>query len=272
MSEYKEEDFIIGTFVWSFSRLNSFANSCKYEWYKHYIECEKMKGNFYGAGGGFCHKILEKYENGELDMWDLPQYFEDNFVAEVPYDAPYNRYKDLRQDYYDKILDYFNNIDLPIEDYEILGVEKKVEFNIDKYPFIGFIDLLLRDKNDGGLILCDHKSASIKKLKSGKISKSDQPHFLEFKHQQYLYSKAIKEEFGENSIKELWWNMFKDRDWIKIPFNEKEYQEAIQWGLDTIHDIENETQWEPNISVFYCKNLCGLEYCQYRDKKDTEEC
>ena len=271
MSEYNEDEFIIGTFVWSFSRLNSFDSACKYEWYRHYIECEEMKGNFYGAGGGFCHKILEMYAKGELDMWDLPMYFEDHFAEEVPYDAPYNKYKDLRQDYYEKIYDYFANIDLVFDHYEILGVEKKIEFNVDKYPFIGFIDLLLRDKEDGKIILCDHKSATIKKLKSGKISKSDQQHFLEFKRQQYLYSKAVKEEYGEDSVKELRWNMFKDHDWITIPYNEDEYNEAIEWALNTIHEIENETEWEPNINKFYCKNLCGLEYCEYRDNNESNK-
>ena len=268
--EYNYDEFIISLMKWSFSRLNSYDSGCKYEWYKHYVECQQIKQNFYGASGGFCHKILEKYCNGELDIWDLPMYFEEHFNDEVPYDAPFNKYKDLRQDYYDKILDYFNNIDLPIDDYEIIGVEKEIEFEIEGYPFIGFIDLLLRDKKDGKLILCDHKSGSIKKLKSGKISKSDEKHFLEFKRQQYLYSKAIREEYGDDSIKELWWNMFKDRDWIKIPFKQDEYEEAIKWGINTIHKIENETEWEPNIDMFYCKNLCGLEYCEYRDNKDIE--
>lgn len=262
---YNEDRFIIDLMRWSFSRLNSFENGCKYEWYKHYVEAEPVQQNFYGAGGGFCHKILELYAKNELDMWDLPMYFEEHFNEEVPYDAPYNKYKDLRQDYYDKILDYFNNIDLTFDNYEILGVEKKVEFEIGGYPFIGFIDLLLKDKSDGKIILCDHKSATIKKLKSGKISKSDAGHFLEFKRQQYLYSKPILEQYGDGSIKQLEWNMFKDRDWIKIPFDRGEYEESIRWAIDTIHRIEQETEWTPNINQFYCKNLCGLEYCEFRD-------
>ena len=112
-----------------------------------------------------------------------------------------------------------------------------------------------------------NKSSTIKKLKSGGISKKDQQHFLEFKRQQYLYSKAVMEEFGEGSVKALWWNMFKDRDWIKIPFNKTEYQEAQNWALDTIHLIENETEWLPNTSNnnwFYCVNLCGINCCEYR--------
>lgn len=264
MNEYNAEDFIISQMRWSFSRLNSFDTGCRYEWYKHYIECEPAKQGFFGAYGGFCHKCLEKYAKGELSLFDISQYYEDNFTAEIPYDAPSNKYVDIKQSYYDKGLEYFDNIDLPIDKYEVVGVEKQVEFNIDKYPFIGFIDLLLRDPVDGKYILCDHKSSTIKKLKSGKISKSDQSHFLAFKRQQYLYSKAIMEEFGDGCVKELWWNMFKDQDWIKIPFDRDEYQEAQTWALDTIHRIERETEWMPNPESFYCWNLCGLNYCEYK--------
>ena len=197
-------------------------------------------------------------------MWDLSSYFEEHFAEEVPYDAPPNKYKDLRQDWYDSVLDYFDNIDLPIDKYEVVGVEKKVEFNIGKYPFIGFIDLLLRDPADGKLILCDHKSSIIKKVKSGKISKADQQHFLEFRRQQYLYSIAILEEFGCGSVKELRWNMFRQRDWLSTPFIVADYMEAQEWALNTIHKIEKETEWSPNPIFFYCNYLCSQsDTCPY---------
>jgi len=265
LNEFNCKDFIIGTMRWSFSRLNSYYSGCPYEFYKHYIECEPSKQGFYGAGGGFSHSILEKYANRELDAWDLPEYFEEHFAEEVPYDAPPNKYKDLKQDYFDKTLDYFSNIDLPIDKYEIVGVEKRVDFEVEGYPFIGFIDLLLRDPADGKLILCDHKSSSIRVLKSGKISKSDEEHFLAFRRQQYLYSKAVIEEYGDGSIKELWWNMFKDHNWIKIPFDNDDYSEAQSWALDTIHAIEKETEWLPNPSMWYCNYLCGQSCgCPYK--------
>ena len=68
-----------------------------------------------------------------------------------------------------------------MENYEILGVEEKVEFTINGKDFIGYIDLLVKDKKTNEIIIIDHKSASLKILKNGKISKSDQQHFLEFK-------------------------------------------------------------------------------------------
>jgi len=260
----EEERFIVDNFTWSFSRLNNFYNGCHYEFKKHYIDCEPTRQGFHGAAGGYAHEVLEKYAKNELDIFTVSQYFEDHFNEEVPYDAPPNRYKDLKRDWYDKVLDYFNNIDLPIDDYKILGVEKEVKFEIEGYPFIGYIDLLLRDPKDGKLILCDHKSSSIKTLKSGKIAKADQEHFLAFKRQQYLYSKPIIEEYGDN-IKWLQWNMFKDHSWITIPFSKREYNEALSWAADTIHKIENETDWDYQQNWFYCSFICCLEDCPFRN-------
>ena len=265
MNEYNCDDFVISTFLWSFSRLNNYYSGCPYEFKRHYIECNPSKQSFYGASGGFSHEILEKYAKGELEIWDLSPYFEEHFAERVPYDAPPNKYKDLRRDWFDKVLDYFDNIDLPIDKYQVVDVEKRVDFMIDKYPFVGFIDLFLKDPSDGKYILCDHKSSSIKILKSGKVSKSDEEHFLSFKRQQYLYSKPIIEQYGKDCIKELWWNMFRDRNWIKIPFDEHEYQEALDWALDTIHKIEKETEWLPNPNMWYCNYLCGQsDCCEYK--------
>lgn len=264
MNEFNCEDFIINSMCYSFSRLNSYYSGCPYEWKRHYIDCEPTKNSFHGSAGGFAHSCLEKYEKNELDAWDLSPYFEENFAEEVPYDAPPNKYKDLKQDWFDSVKDYFDNIDLPIDQYEVVGVEKKVEFDLDGYPFIGFIDLLLRDPTDGKLILCDHKSSIIHKLKNGNISKSDQEHFLAFKRQQYLYSKAVIEEFGEGSVKELWWNMIRQREYIKIPFDNTEYLEAQNWALDTIHKIENEKEWLPKPNFWYCHYLCSMCGCEYK--------
>lgn len=264
MNEHNCENFIVSTMRWSFSRLNNF-NQCPYAWHKHYIECEPDKGGFFSAYGGFCHKVLEKYAKGELSIFDISQYYMDNFAAEVPYDAPPNKYTDIKQDYYDKGLDYFDNIDLPIDKYEVVGVEKQVEFDVGGYPFIGFIDMLLRDPADGKFIVVDHKSSLIRILRSGKISKSDQQHFLEFQRQLYLYSIALINEFGEWCIKELRWNLFRSRNWINIPFKQDEFNEAQKWALDTIHRIEAETEWGPNPQMWFCNYICGqANGCPYR--------
>lgn len=250
----EEELFVMDTMTWSFSRLNSYYN-CAYEWYLHYLECSKAENGFFGEYGSLIHKILEKYIKGELSLFDLNQYYEENFNEQIPHDAPPNKYVDIRQSYYDKGIEYLNNIDLALDRYEILGVEKEIHFKIEDKDFVGYIDLLVRDKETGEIIIIDHKSASIKILKNGSISKSDQKHFLEFKRQLYLYSIPIVKEYG--SVSKLKWNMFKDQKWIEIPWKQEEYDEAIQWAKDTLKLIENESLWLPNQDYYYCNYLCG---------------
>ena len=248
---------------WSFSRLNSYYQ-CPYEWRLHYVECNKSENGFFGEYGSLIHKILEKYEKGELSLFELNEYYEEHFNEDVPHDAPPNKYVDIKQSYYDKGIDYFNNIDLNLDKYEILGVELKVEFKINGKDFVGYIDLLVRDKEGGEIIIIDHKSASIKILKNGNISKSDQQHFLEFKRQLYLYSIPIIEKYG--AVSKLRWNMFKDQKWIEIPWKQEEYDESIQWAKDTLALIENEIDWSPNPDYYYCNYLCGQRNhaCEYK--------
>ena len=160
----EELDFLLDTMTWSFSRLNSFYN-CPHEWYERYVMCQKGENGFFGEFGGCCHKVLEKYEKGEISLFEISQEYEKLFSEMVVHDAPPNKYTDIKQSYFDKGLDYFDNIDLDLENYEILGVEKEVKFQIANKDFIGYIDLLLKEKSKGKIIILDNKSASIKILK-----------------------------------------------------------------------------------------------------------
>ena len=269
-----ELDFLLDTMTWSFSRLNSFYN-CRYEWKLRYIDCNKSENGFFSEYGSLIHKILEKYEKGELSLFELNDYYEEHFSESVPHDAPPNKYVDIKQSYYEKGIDYFNNIDLDLDKYEVLGVEKEVRFQIAGKDFVGYIDLLLKEKETGKIIILDHKSASIKILKNGKVSKSDQEHVREFIRQLCLYAIPIIEEYGH--VDELWWNLFKDKNWLKMPFNKGDYDEAIKWAEDTLTLIENEKNWFPNPDSYYCNFLCGQRNhaCEYKPQpisnKSTED-
>lgn len=274
MNEYNCDDFVISTMRWSFSRLNSF-DTCPYEWHKVYIDVTKEKdGSAMAQFGSLIHSILEKYAKDELDIFSLNQYYEDYFNEVITYEFPPNKYVDLRQKYYEQGLEYLNNINLDFERYEILGVEREINFDINGHDCIGFIDLLLRDKNTGEIVIEDHKSASIGILKSGAIAKKDREHFESFKKQLYLYAKPIIEEYGH--VDKLKWNLFKEQRFIEIPFDQKEYEASIAWAADTINRIENETEWglnkefikareENKYPPFYCMNLCSIRYhCPYK--------
>ena len=261
-----EDSFIIDQFTYSFSKLNLYYH-CGHEFYRRYIECEVPESSFFSEYGKYVHDILEKYYKCKLSLFELSPYYEEHFDENVIKEAPPNKFVDLRETYYQKGLDFFDNlVDFDFDKYEILGIEKEIHFTILDKPFIGFIDLLLREKETGNIIMQDHKSASIKFLKDGSPSKKDVEHVLEFKRQQYLYSKAIYEEYKTYpSI--LQWNLFKDRVLYKIDFNENEYNEAIRWAEETINLIQNECMWLPdNSNQFYCRYLCGYRNaaCDYK--------
>ena len=257
----EDNSFILDNMRWSFSRLESFY-TCPYSWKRRYIDCEEGQNNAFAEYGSLCHKLLEQYEKGEIDIFDISQEYEDRFNNEVQQDFPPNKYVNLRDSYYSKGLAYFDNLDLNLDDFKILGVEKEVTFEIYKKPFVGYIDLLLEDK-DGKIIVADHKSASIKLTKKNEIAKSSVEKMEAYKKQLYLYAKPVIAEYGH--VDYLWWNLFNEQSWYKIPFNQEEYKAALQWAEDTIKLIEQETEWKPNPDFYKCAFICDYRnYCEYK--------
>ena len=269
------DSFIISNMTYSFSRISSFYN-CPYEWRSVYIDCESRDGSAMAQFGSLIHKILEMYFKGELDFFELTDYYEKNFDNFVTYEFPANPHVSLYNKYYQAGIEYLDNFTFDFKKYEVLGIEKRVTFNIGNYDFVGCIDLLLGDKVTGEIIILDHKSASIGILKSGKIAKKDREHFEDFKRQLYLYSIPIIEEYGK--VDKLKWNLFKEQKFIEIPWKEDEYNESIRWAEQTIKNIENETEWNINKEMieaqeqgkyppFYCMNLCSQRFrCGFRNE------
>lgn len=254
--EIKEK---IDNTVWSFSRLNSYK-SCAYQWYLHYIEGHEGLPNAYAQFGTICHQTIEKYLKGELDMFTVSQYYQDNYPEIVTCDFPANKYVDLGEKAYNAGLDYFNNINFDFDRYEILGVEKELNFKVGKYPFKGYADAVFRDRETNEIILCDQKTASFKYLKNGEISSTNGDHFLAFLRQEYLYCIPLIEEYGK--VDYLSWNMIRDKRIIKKPFNEAEFIEAKEWAKFIIEKIENEVLWLPNKEKsYYCNTLCDIRGC-----------
>lgn len=263
--------------VWSFSRLNSYY-TCPYEWYKIYVDCEECEESAVAQFGKFMHHILELYTKGELEIFELSQYYENHFEEFVTKEFPPNKYVDMYEKYYNAGLEYLDNIDLELDKYQVLGIEKEVRFKIDGYDFIGYIDLLLKNKETGEIIILDHKSANIGILKSGAIAKKDREHFEEFKKQLYLYSIPVISEYGY--VNKLKWNLFKEQRFIEIPWDKKEYENTIRWASDTVNKIKIEEEWGVNKELikaqeegkstpFYCLFLCSQrKVCPFKDRWD----
>lgn len=94
----------------------------------------------------------------------------------------------MNESYHDNGRDYFENWNGFPDNWELVESEKEIHLDINGNAFIGFIDLIVRDKNTGKYIIVDHKSKS--KFKNDEEQ-------AEYARQLYLYSLHIKEAFGE---------------------------------------------------------------------------
>jgi len=250
--------------VWSYSRLSMFEQ-CKYSFYLKYIVDDPneylAEGNFWAELGSFVHSILEKLYKGELTEEEAPAYFAEHFDEAVLYDAP----KKIMDSSYIACANYFADLSLSwLKDFEILGVEYEFNIEIEGYRFKGFIDLLLKDKNTGDIILMDHKSAASPMGKSGKILKSQEKCFSSYCKQMYLYCNAVKQCFGQFPSL-IVWNHFKAGQIVDKEFVQSEYERSMRWFIDTIHAIENEEEFSETVDYFYCKNLCDFRNsCEYK--------
>jgi hypothetical protein len=140
-----------------------------------------------GEYGAYLHQLLEKWAKGELEIFELLTEFENGYEINVPTPFPYLRNKKyMGDDYYYDAIDFFTDFD-GIGDYEILGIEDHFEIQIEDFIFNGYIDLILKDKNDQ-LIVWDWKS---------KKSFKDAEEEKHYRRQLYLYSYYVKEKYGK---------------------------------------------------------------------------
>jgi len=251
--------------TWSYSRLSAFEQ-CKYSWYLKYIvdddDTYLAEGNYWAEVGTFMHEILEKIFKEELAPDDAVNYFIDHYDENVLYKAS----QSIMDRAFEACIDYLGSLDLQWMDHcDILSVEDEQTFDIEGYPFKGYIDLLVYDRSAKCIYVIDHKSAAYPlSEKTGRVLKNSEKSFLSYKKQMYLYCHAVKEKYGRFPDKIIW-NHFKAGKFVEIPFVQDEYDEAVGWFLNTIHSIEKEVEFEGTVDYFYCHNLCDFRNsCEYK--------
>ena len=84
--------------------------------------------------------------------------------------------------------------------------------------------------------------------------------------QLYLYSRYLEQEMGVLPVK-LCINSFRSGTFIEEPFHEEVYREVLRWAVDEVRRIEQEEEFPPNPSWFFCENLCELNSsCVYHQQ------
>lgn len=246
---------IIQDMTWSYSRIKSFYD-CPYRWYLQYIRKLKAKDMFFASYGSFMHKLIEMYLKGEKTPKQLCDIYLQKFKEEVVGRAPNQK---VFANYFKSGLQYLKNLQ-PFP-YNVIAVEKRVDFNLDGIPFVGYIDLL--GEKDGNLYVVDNKSRTLKpRSKRKKPTKSDEE-LDNYLRQLYLYSVAVEQEY-EKLPMVLCFNCFRTPIYIEELFNKQAYADSKQWLSDKVGEITRETDFKPDAEFFKCKHLCEMnDYCEY---------
>lgn len=255
-NKYKKE---LDSIVWSFSTLHMYE-ICPYAFYQHKIEKEKGESNFYAENGKLIHEIFQKLEKGEMTLEQAPGEYIDGFGCIENYTK-----KSTMDKTFEACLDYLCCCDeLAMENYEIVWVEQRVNFKVWNRPFTGFIDLLLRNKSTGRLVLVDHKSADPFFKKQGGVLKSQEESFQAYSHQMYLYCKGIFEVLGEFPDKIVWHHFKNNGELTVIDFSAEEYEKTKDWAKKLIQKIYRDSAYSERRSYLQCHELCNYRStCEY---------
>lgn len=253
--EKSTKDFLLDGMTWSFSRVNSYE-TCPRMWFLEYLECQKKSGNAFAEWGSLCHSLFERYYKGELEFYQLAKVYKDEYEEAVESPFPF---KKMADGYYSNGLEFFSTFEGQYHDYEIVGVEQRVEMEIGGRKFIGYIDLLLR--KDGEFYVVDFKSKS--KFKSDE----EKRHYA---LQLYLYAEYVKEKYGKYPVG-MEFNMFRARTHEAVVFEMTEMENAKAWFEQTIQAIYEDEEFAPKPDEWFCKQLCSVsEHCKYGKKEEKE--
>ena len=247
---------IIDDMIWSYSRVKCF-HDCPYRFFLKYIsKCQEVP-QFYASYGKFMHKLIEEFYIGKLKQEDMVTKFlfcfQDNVLGKRPKESTVEKYIQSGIEY----LKHFSP--LP---YNMIAVEKKVEFELGGRKFIGFIDYL--GEKDGEYYIVDNKSRELKARSNRKKPTVKDQELDEMLLQLYIYAAAVKQEYGKFP-KALCFNCFKNQVFIEEPFSEKKFSETVEWFLKTIDEIADENEFLPSLDFFSCNYICGVkdECCYY---------
>ena len=255
--------------TWSFSSVNSYEN-CPKCFYLSYLQDPPLEKdqNAFAQWGTLGHSLFERYVNGELELYEIGETYRKEYDEAVTLKFPPNKWVDLNESYHDNGQEYFENWEGFPDNWELVESEREIHLDIEGNTFIGFIDLIVKDKDTGRYIVVDHKSKS--KFKNDQEKE-------EYARQLYLYALYIKAEYGEFPS-HLIFNMFRANDVVIIDFDEKNLEKAVFWFKNTIENIKKDNKFDDKITVlwkkkgkklkdfkkddFFCNELCGVRsYC-----------
>lgn len=254
---------LVNKMTFSFSRLHLYEQ-CPYAFYRRYIEEDEGEGNFYADNGSILHDIFKRLLLKEITLDEAVSIYPEEF------DGIYNVVNQSTMDKtFEKCHDYLCQVDaFDFEKYEVIAVEQKMNFKIDKYAFVGYVDFLIRENESKEVILTDHKSANHFLKKDGSVLKNMQDDYNAYSKQMYIYCKAIKDIYGLQVDKIAWHHFKDDGRMTVIDFNQEDYTKTLGWCKYTIEKIKKDKRFDAKQSFMMCRNLCNFRNdCEYLEKE-----
>lgn len=238
--------------VYSYSQLSSFAE-CPYGFFLERIDKVPKKNNAFAEQGSLIHDLIDQWAKGRISAELLPQEYERRYPDEVVTSWPRMlASKGYAEKTFLQGLEYFKNFDR-FDGYEIIDTEEKFTTKIGGRPFTGIIDMILRDRKTGELIILDHKSKSLSAFRKEEKT---------IYRQQYMYAQYINEKYDVWPDR-LMFNLFKEGGVKKDkPFDKAEFDQTIKWAIDIMEKIEtfDVMDWleSKETSDFFCQELCSV--------------
>lgn len=241
--------------VYSYSQLSSF-DECSYGFYLQRIEgLEEEASNAFAERGSLIHDLLDQWAKKKLTKEQMLTEYERRYSDEVVTAWP-TFPKGYAQKAYETGIQFLENFD-EFKGYEVLSAEEKFKIDLpladgSTRPFVGIIDLMLREKKTGDLIICDHKSKSMASFKKDEDK---------MYRQQLLYSTYVVDNYGEWPVR-MMFHLFNEAG-VKPErlFSLEDYRNTVVWATKQIKKIEDYTviDWlqckeKPD---YYCWELCG---------------
>jgi len=263
--------------VYSYSQLSSF-DECKYSFYLQRIEgLEEQASNAFAERGTLIHDLLDMWAKKILTKEEMLAEYERRYGDEVITAWPkMMASKGYAKKAYELGIQFLQSFD-EFAGYDVLSAEEKFKIDLpltngETRPFVGIVDMVLREQSSGDLIICDHKSKSLQSFKKDEDK---------MYRQQLIYATYVKDKYGEWPAKNMF-HLFNEAGCkMERLFTQEQYDEAIAWATKQIEGIENYSvlDWlvckeKPD---FYCAYLCSArKQCpngvvELGTKRKTEE-
>jgi len=251
---------IINKMTFSYSNINTFE-TCRYAWYLTYIEKKERFTNFYSEFGSFVHNILEDFFLDKLAIYELLTYYKEHYAESITSTSPFSFGKDLGKLYYDQGYKFFENFDFDKNRFDILQAEEFTIAQIKDVKVTIKPDIILKNKDNGKIILMDYKSANPYGIKHVLVPSK----VLPYRKQLNLYAGILWAK-KKIQVDEQWLWFFRTGGIERFPINVSKVAEDIMWFLSVVDKIKKEENFEANPSnQFFCNNLCSMSsICPYK--------